>query len=204
MPLLLFVFATGLSSYASADNRPAILVVGDSISAAYGIDPQQGWVALLQQRLRQKGFPHQVVNASISGDTTENGVYRFQSALDKYKPVMVILELGGNDGLRGLSLQQMRANLARMIEQAQRQQARVMLAGMRIPPNYGKRYTDAFYNIYPELSRQYDTLLVPFLLDAVGGNGALMQNDGIHPNTQAQPIILDNVWKVLQPQLHAG
>ncbi len=202
--LLLLCFLFVFTPLAVAANVPVILVVGDSISAAYGMQPQQGWVNLLQQRLRKSGFPHQVVNASISGDTTANGAYRFKSALEKHRPEWVILELGGNDGLRGLSLQQMRANLSQMIDMAQQRKAQVLLVGIRIPPNYGKRYTDAFYKIYPELSRQHDTPLVPFLLKDIGGNNELMQDDGIHPNVRAQPMILDNVWHVLQPRLKSG
>ncbi len=188
-------------SPASINNTLSILVVGDSISAAYGIRPGQGWVALLDKRLKQSGYDYRVVNASISGDTTQNGVYRMAAALDKHKPRMVIIELGGNDGLRGLSLQQMRNNLARMIEMAQQRRVQVVLAGIRIPPNYGKLYTEAFYRVYEELARRYNIAFVPFLLDSVGGHDQLMQADGIHPGEAAQGIILDNVWRVIKPRL---
>ena len=205
--LLTLLFMGPDSSFASARPQtdaqasPVILVVGDSLSAAYGIDPAQGWVSLLGQRLQQKGFPHRVVNASISGDTSQNGLYRLGAALDKHQPDIVILELGGNDGLRGLSLQQLRNNLAAMIEMSQQHDARVLLVGIRIPPNYGKPYTQAFYRTYEELARTYRTALVPFLLDAVGGRDRLMQADGIHPKAQGQPIMLDNVWPHLKPLL---
>lgn len=199
--LSLLLFTIAVSVHAASSPSPVILVVGDSLSAAYGIDPEQGWVSLLGQRLRQKGFPHRVVNASISGDTTLNGVSRLRAALDKYQPALVIIELGGNDGLRGLSLQQMRTNLARMIELAQQQRARVLLVGMRIPPNYGRPYTEAFYGIYRELAEKYQTGLVPFLLDGIGGRDELMQADGIHPTAAAQPLMLDNLWPHLQPRL---
>lgn len=205
--LLLLVVAEPGHTKAEAEtsavgsNSPLILVIGDSLSAAYGIDPARGWVSLMGQRLQQKGFPHRVVNASISGDTSHNGLYRIESALHKHRPDIVIIELGGNDGLRGLSLQQLRNNLGRMIELSQQQGARVLLAGIRIPPNYGKPYTQAFYRSYQQLAQKYDTALVPFLLDSVGGNDALMQADGIHPRAEAQPLILDNVWPHLQPLL---
>lgn len=188
-------------SEASAKASRAILVVGDSISAAYGIRPGHGWVSLLSQRLKQSGYDYTVINASISGDTTQNGVYRMSSALDEYRPGIVIIELGGNDGLRGLPLQQMRNNLARMIEMAQQRKAQVVLTGIRIPPNYGKPYTDAFYRVYQDLARSYDIAFVPFLLDSVGGHDQLMQADGIHPTEQAQPLILDNVWRVIKSRL---
>jgi len=187
--------------YAAANRPPVIMVVGDSISAAYGMPPQSGWVSLLSERLQRHSFPHRVVNASISGDTTANGVYRLPSALEQHKPAMVIIELGGNDGLRGLSLERMRNNLAQMIEMTQASSAQVVLAGIRIPPNYGKRYTEAFYRVYEQLARQYQVPLVPFLLDSVGGKDGLMQSDGLHPTETAQPIILDNVWQVIRPHL---
>ena len=200
---LLFLLLLIISSSAQAKTQQSavILVVGDSLSAAYGIAPDKGWVSLLGQRLQQNGFPHRVINSSISGDTTHNGVFRLPSALNTHRPDIVIIELGGNDGLRGLSLQQMRTNLARMIELSQQNNARVLLAGMRIPPNYGKLYTEAFYRTYKDLARQYKTALVPFMLDSIGGKDGLMQADGIHPNAEAQPIILDNVWPELQPML---
>lgn len=199
--LLLLLFNSPVMAWAKAQPSPVILVVGDSLSAAYGIDPQQGWVSLLGQRLQQQGFPYRVVNASISGDTTQNGVYRIQAALDKHDPAIVIIELGANDGLRGLPLQQMRDNLARMIELSRQHRAQVLLVGMRIPPNYGKAYTDAFYDIFRTLAKKYQIQRVPFLLDGVGGHDQLMQADGLHPTAAAQPKMLDNLWPYLKPAL---
>jgi acyl-CoA thioesterase I len=180
---------------------PVILVVGDSLSAAHGIAPEQGWVALLRERLRERGYPHQVVNASVSGDTTAGGLARLPAALDRHRPAFVILELGGNDGLRGLPLEQVRANLAAMIEHSRQSGARVLLAGMRIPPNYGPAYAEGFHRIYVDLGRRYDTALVPFLLDGVAADPSLMQPDGIHPTAEAQLQMLDNVWPHLKPML---
>lgn len=188
-------------SQAAATRKPVIMVMGDSISAAYGIPPEKGWVSLLSERLQRQSFPHRVVNASISGDTTANGVYRMPEALEKHRPSLVIIELGGNDGLRGLSLDRMKKNLARMIEMALDADARVVLAAIRIPPNYGRRYTRAFYRTYEQLAQHYDVPLVPFLLESVGGRQAFIQDDGLHPTESAQPIILDNVWRVIEPQL---
>ena len=194
---LLLLFAP----LAAAQAEPKILMFGDSLSAAYGIDTRQGWVTLLQQRLEQKGYPHRVVNASISGETSSSGRTRISTLLAQHKPDVVILELGANDGLRGLPIKHLRNNLARMIELAQKQNTRVVLVGMRIPPNYGKRYTDAFYNVYVQLAEQYRLILIPFLLDSVGGRDGLMQDDGLHPNEKAQPVIADTVWKYLRPLL---
>nr|WP_233350326.1 arylesterase [Kushneria phosphatilytica] len=171
------------------------MVLGDSLSAARGIERNQGWVNLLRERL---GDEQTVVNASISGDTTAGGLARLPEALELHQPDIVLLELGGNDGLRGLSLEQMKANLAQMIEKSQAAGARVGLLGIRIPPNYGPAYTKAFRAIYPELARQYEIPLVPFLLKDVALHDDLMQNDGIHPNAAAQPILLDNVWPLVQ------
>lgn len=180
---------------------PRILVVGDSISAAYGIEIDAGWVALLQQRLRERGYPHVVINASISGDTTVGGRSRLPALLARGSFDIIILELGGNDGLRGLSLAQTQANLQAMIETARAAQARVLLLGMRLPPNYGSTYTAAFANIYTTLAREQQTALAPFLLEGVAADTDLMQPDGIHPRAQAQPQLLDNVWGALVPLL---
>lgn len=178
-----------------------LLIVGDSISAAYGIQSEYAWSHLLSSKLTQAKMSYQVINASISGDTTINGLNRFKPLLDKYQPKIVIIELGGNDGLRGLSVKQMKHNLKRMIELCQQQKSQVLLAGMKIPPNYGKRYTQAFYQVYTELSKEHSVELIPFLLEGIGGVPELMQSDGIHPNKKAQPLILDIVWKKLQVML---
>lgn len=187
-----------------AEEAPRILVLGDSISAAYGMELEQGWVHLLQQRLRDQGYPHRVVNASISGETTAGGVARLPQLLQDHIPSVVILELGGNDGLRGLGLQQSRDNLARMIELSRRQDTRVVLLGMRLPPNYGPVYTEAFERIYSQLSAGSGVAGVPFLLEGVALEPGMMQHDRIHPTTRAQPRLLDNVWPALEPLLDAA
>ncbi|RRQ21079.1 arylesterase [Thiohalobacter thiocyanaticus] len=184
-----------------AEEAPRILVLGDSISAAYGMELEQGWVHLLQQRLRDQGYPHRVVNASISGETTAGGAARLPALLQEHTPCLVVIELGGNDGLRGLGLQQSRDNLAGMTERAQAAGARVLLLGMRLPPNYGPAYTDAFADIYHELADSYETAVLPFLLEDVALEDGLMQADRIHPTAAAQPRLLDNVWPVLEPLL---
>lgn len=187
---------------AGADTAiPRILIVGDSISAAYGIEIDAGWVALLQQRLQQQGYPHRVINSSISGDTSVGGRSRLPALLAREPIDILILELGGNDGLRGLSLAQTQANLQAMIEMARAAQARVLLLGMQLPPNYGSTYTAAFAKIYTRLAREQQIALVPFLLDGVATDTDLMQPDGIHPRAQAQPRLLDNVWTALVPLL---
>ena len=181
---------------------PVILILGDSLSASYDIDPARGWPQLLQKRLDQQLLDYRVVNISISGETTYGGLRRLPAALDKYGPAVVIIELGGNDGLRGLSLEIMKKNLASMITHAKQKAARVLLIGMRIPPNYGNFYITKFHAIYHELAETYRISLLPFLLTYVAGDPKLMQEDGIHPKTQAQPIIVNNVWPVLLPMLN--
>jgi acyl-CoA thioesterase I len=176
-----------------------ILVFGDSLSAAYGIRPEQGWVTLLAQRLQTQGYGYQVVNASVSGETSSGGLERLPRALKLHAPAIVILELGANDGLRGLPVSAMRDNLARMVQLLQGAQARVLLVGIRIPPNYGPRYTDEFARVYPELARQFHLPLVPFLLQKVALDPSLMQEDGLHPNADAEPIVLDTLWPYLKP-----
>jgi Lysophospholipase L1 and related esterases len=183
----------------AADN-PRLLVLGDSLSAAYGIEVQQGWVSLLEQRVAAK-YPHKVINASVSGETTGGGLARLPALLDQHKPELVIVELGGNDGLRGYPLNTMKQQMARIIETSRAAGAEVLLVGMQIPPNYGPRYTNQFRDTYMELAQQYDLPLVEFLLAEVALNAKLMQKDGIHPTAEAQEKILDNVWPVLQPLL---
>ena len=178
-----------------------ILVFGDSLSAAYGIRPEQGWVALLTQRLQAQGYGYRIVNASVSGETTSGGVERLPRALKIHQPEMLILELGANDGLRGLPLEETRENLARMAREAQAAGARVLLLGIRIPPNYGPRYTESFARIFPELANQYHLPLVPFLLEKVALDPARMQADGLHPNALGEPPVLDTVWPILKPLL---
>jgi acyl-CoA thioesterase I len=178
-------------------------VFGDSISAGYGLaHVEQGWVALLQTRLRSQEYGYQVVNASVSGETTAGGLARLPRALNLHKPQIVILELGGNDGLRALPIPQMRANLKDMAALAAGAGAKVLLLGMRIPPNYGPDYTQQFSQSYSDLARDNKLPLVPFLLNDIALSPALMQADGIHPNELGQPQLLDNVWPALKPLLH--
>lgn len=179
---------------------PTLLVVGDSLSAAYGIPRQAGWVTLLDQRLDGRA---QVVNASISGETTSGGASRLPGLLEQHHPDIVILELGGNDGLRGLPPQQMQANLNRMIERSQGSGAEVLLVGIDIPPNYGPAYREAFGEVFQALADEYQLSLVPFMLEGIALEPELMQEDGIHPTAEAQPRILDNVWPLLTPLLQA-
>ena len=195
-----FLFVTG----SAAANPPVLLVVGDSLSAGYGIELRAGWVSLLQDRLRQQGYPHRVVNASISGDTSAGGRARLADTLKRERPQLMILELGGNDGLRGLSLVETRANLNVMIQAAKASKARVLLTGIHIPPNYGPDYSKKFHAIYQDLARSQQVALVPFLLEGIALNPELMQADGLHPRANAQPRILENVWPHLKPLLGAA
>lgn len=178
-----------------------ILIVGDSLSAAWGIPVEHGWVSLLQERLDTDGYPYRIVNASISGDTTANARARLPGALDSHKPSVVLLELGGNDGLRGLSLAEMKSNLDAMISSAHEAGAKVLLVGVQLPPNYGPRYTERFQAVYSELAREREVTLLPSLVDGIGTRQHLMQSDGIHPNSAAQPLIRDRIWKELEPLL---
>ena len=178
-----------------------LLVVGDSLSAAYGMDVAAGWVALLGKRLERQKYDYQVVNASVSGDTTANGLARLPRLLDAHQPAIVIIELGGNDGLRGLALEQMKHNITAMVTKAKTRHARVLLVGMQLPPNYGNRYTERFRRIYREIAAEQQVGLAPFLLDGIATNRALMQPDGIHANAKAQQKMLENVWPHLRPLL---
>ncbi len=196
---VLFIALSWLA--APALSQPTILVLGDSLSAGYGIDASRGWVALLQQRLHEQGYPYTVVNASISGDTTLGGRERLAAALRRHRPAVVVVELGGNDGLRALPLTEIRTNLSAIIETAQGAHAKVLLVGIWLPPNYGKRYTQGFRDLYPELAQRYGTALVPFLLDGVAAQPGMVQPDGIHPTLAAQTHLLDNVWGRLKPLL---
>jgi len=178
-----------------------ILVVGDSLSAGYGLGPNQSWPSLLEKRLREQRLDYSVVNASISGDTTSGGRSRIGAALDQARPAVVIVALGGNDGLRGLPVNLMRDNLEAMLGDARARKARIVLAGMKLPPNYGIDYTRAFEQSYVDLARRHKAALVPFLLEGVAERRELFLPDNIHPVAEAQPIILENVWKVLRPLL---
>ncbi len=178
--------------------------MGDSLSAAYRLPEKKGWIALLQQRLREEYLPQRIVNASISGETSSGGLSRLAAALDRHKPEIVIIELGANDGLRGLPLRLLRNNLQDMIKLAQHHRARVLLLGMRLPPNYGPAYTKGFAQIYENLARQYHIALVPFLLEGVATRAEMMQDDGLHPNALGQQRIVDTVWPRLLPLLSAA
>jgi acyl-CoA thioesterase I len=188
-------------AFAESENKAVVLVFGDSLSAAYRMPEEQGWVALLQDRLMAKDLPWRVVNGSVSGETTGGGLARLPAFLDAHSPQVVVLELGGNDGLRGLPVSSIRQNLAQMITLSQQAGARVLLTGMQIPPNYGPRYTEPFYNQYQELAEQFDIVLIPFLLEGIAEDSSLMQDDGIHPVAAAQPMILEIVWPVLKEML---
>lgn len=180
---------------------PRILVLGDSLSAAYGIPLERGWVNLLQTRLETEGYGYEVVNASVSGDTTGAALTRLPRALELHQPAIVIVELGGNDGLRGTPVAQMQRNLASIIEKARAVDAEVLVTGVMIPPNYGAEYTARFSAVYTSLVDEFEVALVPFILDGIALEPSLMQADGIHPTAAAQPRILDNVWPALQPLL---
>ncbi|MCX4188961.1 arylesterase [Methylophaga sp. OBS3] len=185
-----------LAPAAYADDNKTMLVLGDSLSAAYGIDNDAGWVNLLRQKLQSEAGDWQVVNASISGETTDGGLRRLPALLDKHNPGIVVIALGGNDGLRGFQPSAIKQRLADMIQLAQAD-ARVLLLGIEIPPNYGAAYTQAFRNIYSSLAEQYDTALLPFMLVDIYDDEGMMQADGIHPTAAAQPKILDNIWPAL-------
>jgi acyl-CoA thioesterase-1 len=178
-----------------------ILVFGDSLSAAYQIRPEQGWVTLLTQRLKTQGYGYEVVNASVSGETSGGGLQRLPRALDLHHPGLVILELGANDGLRGLPIAATKENLMKMVQLAQAAGAKVLLVGIRIPPNYGQRYTSEFAAIYPDIAKEDHLPLVPFLLEKVALDPTLMQDDGLHPTAGGEPLVLDTLWQGLEPLL---
>ena len=202
MKRLLVLFVLIAASVSAKAETPVILVFGDSISAGYGLARvEQGWVALLQTRLKDQEYGYQVVNASVTGETTAGGLARLPRALMLHQPKIVILELGGNDGLRALPIAQMRANLVRMVDLASAAGAKVVLLGMRMPPNYGPEYTEQFRLCYSDLARDKKLSLVPFLLNDIALVPDLMQADGIHPNELGQPKLLVNVWPSLKPLL---
>jgi acyl-CoA thioesterase I len=199
---LFILFVWVIASISAKAETPVILVLGDSISAGYGlVHVEQGWVALLQTRLKEQEYGYQVVNASVSGETTAGGLARLPRALTLHQPKIVILELGGNDGLRALPIAQMRANLARMADLSSAAGAKVLVLGMRMPPNYGPDFTEQFRASFSDLARDKKLPLVPFLLNDIALFPNLMQADGIHPNEQGQPKLLDNVWPSLKPLL---
>ena len=178
-----------------------VLVYGDSLSAAYGLAQREGWVSLLQDRLRQRKFDYSVVNASISGETSAGGASRIAETVAREKPAIVVITLGSNDGLRGLPVAQMKANLARIVKASQEARAKVLIVGSRMPPNYGPAYTRQFFDTFADLAKEYKTAYVPFLLEGVAQRQDLFQPDNLHPVAAAQPIILDTVWQGLEPLL---
>lgn len=180
-----------------------ILLVGDSISAAYGLEIEQGWVRMLEQRLAERKQPYTVINASVSGDTTAGGLARLPALLEQHEPALVLIELGGNDGLRALPIDYLQQNLSAMVQLAQQAGAKVILLGMRIPPNYGPRYTDAFERVFGDVADEHSVPLVPFLLEGVGGVDGMIQSDGVHPTAAAQSILLDNVWPKISQWLRS-
>ncbi|MCG6938062.1 MAG: arylesterase [Gammaproteobacteria bacterium] len=183
----------------AANKTPAgILVLGDSLSGAYGINIDEGWVALLQQQITSEGYDYTVINASVSGDTTRTGLGRIDTALKSHRPAIVILALGGNDGLRGLAFSEIENSLATIIERCKKNDIKVLLVGVRLPPNYGAAYNQKFAELYQRLATRYDIPLVPRMLDHIAGHSELMQQDGIHPDTEAQPQVMKNVWSGLK------
>jgi acyl-CoA thioesterase-1 len=189
------------SVFASNKTPATILVLGDSLSGAWGIDTNEGWVALLQQHISKQGFDYKVINASVSGDTSRTGLSRIDAALQEHKPAIVIVALGGNDGLRGLAFSEIESSLSSIIERCQKNGARVLLSAVRLPPNYGPVYIEQFASLYQRLSERYGIPLVPRMLDQVAENRELMQEDGIHPKAEAQPQIMQNVWVGLEQML---
>jgi acyl-CoA thioesterase I len=198
--LALTLLLIGLQG-ASAAQTPIILSFGDSLSAAYGLQPEQGWVALLQQRLHDQGYEYQIINASVSGETSSGGLERLPHLLAVHHPAIMLLELGANDGLRGLPLPTVRDNLAHLMLLARDSGAQVLLLGIRLPPNYGPRYSTGFAELYAGLAQQYKVPWVPFLLEGVALEPALMQADGLHPVAAGEPRVLDTIWPSLVPLL---
>ncbi|WP_275709779.1 arylesterase [Marinobacter iranensis] len=197
--VFLALICVGVQAHASQNT---LMIVGDSLSSAHGVQTEDAWVTLLKDRLEEEGLNQwQVVNASIGGETTDGGLRRLPKLLDENEPEVVIIELGGNDGLRGFPPNVIRQNLSSMIEKVNEAGAKALLVGMQIPPNYGQRYTRAFADIYPELAEKHETELVPFFLDGIYDQEGMMQDDDIHPTAEAQGQLLDNVWPVLEPML---
>ena len=190
-----------MAAAAYAAPQKSILVVGDSLSAAYGIAQSRGWVALLAERLKRERPDYSVVNASVSGDTTAGGRARLKAALERHQPAVVIIGLGGNDGLRGLPVAQMKDNLSAMVREARAAGARVLLVGMKIPPNYGPDYAGAFAAVFPEVAKAHKAALVPFFLEGFAEDPKMFQDDRIHPTEAAQPLMLERIWKALRPIL---
>lgn len=184
-----------------AGSNPVILVYGDSLSTGYGLAPGKDWVTLLSKRLAQRGLSHRVVNASVTGETTSGGLSRIKDSLKRHRPALVILELGGNDGLRGLPLEMVRTNLGTILEYIASNKAKTLLVGLKLPPNYGLAYANKFEAMYMQLAIQYGVPVIPFLLEGLGTSRELYQSDGIHPTAEAQGIILETIWRPLEQLL---
>jgi acyl-CoA thioesterase-1 len=201
---LFIVIAFSVTRIGYANSDRVVLVLGDSISAAYNMELSDAWPSLLQDRLTEHGHAYRVFNSSITGDTTQSGLARLPRLLASYQPEFVIIELGGNDGLRGLPLDVTRTNLQKMIDESRTIDAQIILAGIQLPPNYGKTYTEKFRNMYVELSAGPDVQLIPFIMEGIALRPELMQDDGIHPTKDAQALLLDNVWEVMGPFFAVG
>ena len=186
---------------AQSSDTPTVLIFGDSLSAGYGLEVDQSWASLLQARLTQQGYEHRVVNASISGETTEGGATRIDNALQDFSPALIILELGGNDGLRGFPASRMKANLEKIVTRAKATGAAVVLLGIRIPTNYGQRYSNEFEDVFRQISAEYNIQWIEFFMEGIAMNDDLLLEDRIHPNAEAQPILLDNAWPIIKDKL---
>ena len=206
MMFLMATLAMSIAQAETASTQPGsrtdrILILGDSLSAEYGLERGKGWVALLEKRLAEQAAPYEVINASVSGETTSGGLTRLPALLEQHRPQIVVIELGGNDGLRGFQPTQTESNLREMTTMAREAGARVVIAGMQLPPNYGRAYTERFQAMFANIAQQEDAVLIPFLLEGMATDEAMFQADRIHPTAAAQPILLDNVWSVLEPLL---
>jgi len=190
-----------MTANAESTEPPTVLIFGDSLSAGYGIEVDQSWAALLQARLNEQGYEHRVINASISGETTEGGATRIESALTNFSPELIILELGGNDGLRGFPVARMRNNLEKIVLRAKASGAAVVLLGIRIPTNYGPRYSAEFEGVFRQVSESHNVQWIEFFMDGIALNEDLLQDDRIHPNASAQPRLLDNAWPIISATL---
>ena len=190
-----------MSAAVAGDEPPTVLIFGDSLSAGYGIEVDQSWAALLQARLRDQGYEHQVINASISGETTEGGATRIDTALADFSPELIILELGGNDGLRGFPAARMKGNLEKIVTRAKASGAAIVLLGIRIPTNYGPRYSAEFEGVFREVSEEFGVQWIEFFMEGIALNDDLLQDDRIHPNAVAQPMLLDNAWPIISATL---
>ncbi len=199
--LIVGLISLPLPADVDTGEQSVLLILGDSLSAGFGMNSDQSWVHLLDLRLQQTGRSYRILNSSISGDTTQGGLARLPRLLKRYQPTVVIIELGANDGLRGINPAITRENMSRMIQSSQQAGASVLLAGIKLPPNYGTDYIRQFESIYADLALKFDTLLVPFFMGGIVFKPELLQADGIHPNEAGQPLLLENVWKVLEPAL---